>query len=157
MDLHPREGKYGHAAVFGLQVSLSVSLFLSLCLSLSFSLSLCLSLHTINYCYHQPGCELPDGKRQPAVCALVCNFTAPTSSKPSLLYHSEVETYFHEFGHAMHQILAQTECAYFSGMTFSPQILRDYLLLQGWVTGELAFKMFGYEFSTGLVHYIGLE
>ena len=38
----------------------------------------------------QPGCALPEGGRQPAVCALVCNFTAATADKPSLLYHSEV-------------------------------------------------------------------
>src|SRR5690606_2450729 len=38
----------------------------------------------------------------------VCNFTKPTDTKPSLLTFNEVTTLFHEFGHALHGILANT-------------------------------------------------
>ena len=43
---------------------------------------------------------LPDGKYQRPVCCLVCNFPAPTTEHPSLMSHDDVETIFHEFGHA---------------------------------------------------------
>ena len=44
--------------------------------------------------------------------SIVCNFTKPTASQPSLLTHGEVKTLFHEFGHALHSILS--ECTYAS-------------------------------------------
>ena len=63
---------------------------------------------------------LPDGRYQRPVCALVCNFPPPQPDKPSLLSHDEVETVFHEFGHAMHTILTRAKYARFSG-TSVPQ------------------------------------
>ncbi|HTA95659.1 MAG TPA: M3 family metallopeptidase, partial [Verrucomicrobiae bacterium] len=58
---------------------------------------------------------LPDGKYQRPVCALVCNFPPPQPDKPSLMSHDEVETIFHEFGHAMHTILTRAKYSRFSG------------------------------------------
>jgi thimet oligopeptidase len=45
--------------------------------------------------------------KQVGVCSLVCNFTKPTASNPSLLTHDEVTTLFHEFGHCMHHLCAE--------------------------------------------------
>jgi|TARA_B110000438_G_scaffold115972_1_gene113575 thimet oligopeptidase len=81
MDLHPRPGKFGHAAAFTLR----------------------------------PSRKQSDGTRQPAISAIVANFTKPTTESPSLLRHSEVETLFHEFGHILHQTLTKAPFSRFSG------------------------------------------
>ncbi|MCK0202470.1 M3 family metallopeptidase, partial [Ornithobacterium rhinotracheale] len=47
--------------------------------------------------------------------SIVCNFTKPTAEKPSLLTFSEVTTLFHEFGHALHGLLANTQYASLAG------------------------------------------
>ena len=52
----------------------------------------------------------PD-KQRPAV-ALVCNFGAGSAAT---LSHSEVETFLHEFGHAMHSVLSDTQYQHLSG------------------------------------------
>ena len=69
---------------------------------------------------HHRGKLLPDGTYQRPVCALICNFPPPQPDKPSLLSHDEVETIFHEFGHAMHTILTRAKYSRFSG-TSVPQ------------------------------------
>ncbi len=61
------------------------------------------------------GKQLTDGRYQRPVCALICNFPSSTKEHPSLMSHDDVETIFHEFGHAMHTILTRARYARFSG------------------------------------------
>ncbi len=50
------------------------------------------------------------------VAYLVCNFTPPTATHPSLLTHDDVTTLFHEFGHGLHHILTQVNYAGVAGI-----------------------------------------
>ena len=61
------------------------------------------------------GRRLPDGTYQMPVSAIVANFTKPAGGRPSLLTHQEVETFFHEFGHILHQTLTTVDLIRFSG------------------------------------------
>src|SRR5882724_1210752 len=58
---------------------------------------------------------LPNGKYQRPIVALLCNFSPPTADKPSLMTHQEVETLFHEFGHALHSIVTRAKYGRFAG------------------------------------------
>ena len=80
------------------------------------------------------GKVLANGKYQRPTVALICNFPPPADGKPSLLPHSDVETLFHEFGHAMHSILTRAKYGRFAGAN----VPRDFVeapsqMLQNWV------------------------
>ena len=80
------------------------------------------------------GARLPDGRYQRPTVALICNFPAPRPDQPSLLSHSDVETLFHEFGHAMHSILTRADYAGQAGTS----VPRDFVeapsqMLENWV------------------------
>jgi len=91
-----------------------------------------------------------DGTVQLPVAALVCNFTKPTSDKPSLMTHDEAETFFHEFGHCLHTILSEAEIAGFAGTS----VERDFVeapsqMFEEWVWTPETLSMFAYHYETG--------
>jgi intermediate peptidase len=74
--------------------------------------------HKYNHAAHftiRCGKRLSETSYQKPIVALVCNFNKPAPDSPSLLTHAEVETLFHEFGHAMHSLLSRTEFQHLSG------------------------------------------
>ncbi len=60
------------------------------------------------------------GTSQTPVAYLVCNFTPPVGTQPSLLTHAEVETLFHEFGHGLHHLLTQVDYPGVAGINGVP-------------------------------------
>lgn len=59
---------------------------------------------------------LDDGSVQLPVAFLTCNFMAPNAQQPCLLTFDDVTTLFHEFGHGLHHMLTQVDCAPVSGI-----------------------------------------
>ena len=90
---------------------------------------------------------LREGKYQRPVCALVCNFPPPQPDKPSLLSHDEVETIFHEFGHAMHTILTRAKYSRFSG-TSVPQdfVEAPSQMLENWAWDKTVLDSFAADY-----------
>ena len=82
--------------------------------------------------------------------ANVCNFTPSTANKPSLLTFNEVTTLFHEFGHALHGMLANTTYPGLSGTS----VYWDFVelpsqVLENWCYEKEALALFAHHFDTG--------
>lgn len=82
----------------------------------------------------------------------VCNFTKPTNTKPSLLTFNEVTTLFHEFGHGLHGMLANTTYPSLSGTS----VYRDFVelpsqMLENWCYEKEALELFAFHYETGEV------
>ncbi len=93
------------------------------------------------------GKKLADGRYQRPTVALVCNFPPPGTDKPSLLSHREVETLFHEFGHAMHSILTRAEFGRFAGTS----VPRDFVeapsqMLENWTWDQGVLDSFAADY-----------
>ena len=95
---------------------------------------------------------IKNGVNQRPHVSIVCNFTKPTKSKPSLLTFNEVTTLFHEFGHALHGILANTTYPSLSGTN----VYWDFVelpsqILENWCYEEDTLKLFATHYETGEV------
>jgi thimet oligopeptidase len=93
------------------------------------------------------GKALASGKYQRPTVALVCNFPSPTKTEPSLLAHTDVETLFHEFGHAMHSIMTRAKYSRFSGTS----VPRDFVeapsqMLENWVWDKKVLDSFAADY-----------
>lgn len=93
-----------------------------------------------------------DGKNHRPHVSNVCNFTKPTSSKPSLLSFNEVTTLFHEFGHALHGMLANTTYPSLSGTSvFWDFVELPSQIMENWCYEKEALELFALHYETGEV------
>ena len=94
-----------------------------------------------------PGKLLPDGKYQRPTTALICNFPPPSKDKPSLLSHQDVETLFHEFGHALHSIVTMAKYVRFSGTNVPADFVEaPSQMLQNWVWNKKVLDTFAADY-----------
>ena len=87
--------------------------------------------------------------RRPHV-SIVCNFTKPTATKPSLLTFNEVQTLFHEFGHALHGLLSK--CTYRS--IAGTNVFWDFVelpsqFMENWLLEKDVLDLFAVHFESG--------
>lgn len=102
-----------------------------------------------------------DNKNERPHISIVCNFTRPTATKPSLLTFNEVTTLFHEFGHALHGILANTIYPSLSGTSvFWDFVELPSQIMENWCYEASALSLFAHHYQTNelipmeLVHKI---
>ena len=90
-----------------------------------------------------------EGDQRPHV-SIVCNFTKPGKTTPSLLTFNEVLTLFHEFGHSLHGILAKGKYASLSGTN----VYWDFVelpsqIMENWCYEKECLDLFAHHFENG--------
>ncbi|MDJ0761471.1 MAG: M3 family metallopeptidase [Myxococcota bacterium] len=112
LDMHPRDNKYGHAAMMSVTTGVK-------------------------------GRQLPTP-------VLVCNFPKPSGNGPALMGHDQVTTFFHEFGHLMHHLLAgRQEWIEFSGVACEWDFVETpSQLMEEWAWDHDVLKQFAVHFET---------
>jgi Zn-dependent oligopeptidase len=90
---------------------------------------------------------LADGKYQRPTVALLCNFPPAAGDKPSLMTHSDVETLFHEFGHALHSIVTRAKYGRFAGAHVPGDFVEaPSQMLQNWVWDKAVLDTFAADY-----------
>jgi len=101
------------------------------------------------------GTRMKDGRRVIPIVTNVCNFSRPAGSEPALLAREEVETLFHEFGHALSSMLSRVE---YRGLAGFP---RDFVelpsqIMENWAFEPEVLKVYARHYQTNEVIPIDL-
>ena len=96
------------------------------------------------------GTKIEDGKETRPLVSLVMNFTKPTETKPSLLTFDEMETFLHEFGHALHGMLGEGKYESLTGTS----VYRDFVelpsqIMENWATEKEFLDLWAVHYETG--------
>lgn len=93
-----------------------------------------------------------DGANITPIVTIVCNFSKPTSDKPALLTMDEAETFFHEFGHALHGLLSDCQYKSLSGTA----VPRDFVelpsqIMENWAFEPEVLALYAKHYKTGKI------
>ena len=93
-----------------------------------------------------------EGKMFHPVISIVCNFSKPSAEQPALLTFDEVETFFHEFGHALHGLLSKCTSRSLSGTS----VPRDFVelpsqIMENWASEPELLKRYAKHYKTNEV------
>lgn len=93
-----------------------------------------------------------NGENVSPIITVVCNFTKPTDTKPSLLTFDEATTLFHEFGHALHGLLSNSTYYSLTGTS----VPRDFVelpsqIMENWAAEPEVLKIYAKHYETGEV------
>ena len=96
------------------------------------------------------GAKKVDGKEVRPLVSLVMNFTKPTETEPSLLTFDELETFLHEFGHALHGMLGEGSYESLTGTS----VYRDFVelpsqIMENWATEKEFLDLWAVHYQTG--------
>ena len=96
------------------------------------------------------GQSIRNGVEYRPFVSIVCNFTKPTADAPSLITHDEFTTFLHEFGHALHGILAEGRYPSLTGTSVS----RDFVelpsqIMENWAYEPEYLNSFAKHYQTG--------
>lgn len=91
-----------------------------------------------------------DGKYIHPVITIVCNFSPPSASQPSLLTYDEMTTFFHEFGHALHGLLSDVTYPGLAGTNVPSDFVElPSQVMENWAKDPEVMKEFALHYETG--------
>ena len=92
-----------------------------------------------------------DGKIQNPLALVVCNFSSPTDTTPTLLNHHDLETLFHEVGHALHHTLTKVTVAGVSGIAGVEwdAVELPSQIMENWCWNKESLKLISSHYETG--------
>jgi Zn-dependent oligopeptidase len=96
------------------------------------------------------GMLFADGTSCPSVQLIIANLTKPQQGRPALLKRSDIETFFHEFGHAMHELLSRTQTFEFTGLGVKSDFVEvPSQMFEQWLYSKDVLKAISKHFQTG--------
>ena len=103
---------------------------------------------------HAAAFSIVSGKKinsdyQHPIACLVCNFPPPGKNTPALLQHEDVETFFHEFGHLLHDLLTTSELYSQSGTSVAMDFVEaPSQMIENWVWNKESLSLFATHYKT---------